>query len=134
MPGPPPPSQKDAGQVLRYAFDDEDGALRVDATISSGGSDLEIHYEDDSIAIGDPNSNNILSINADGAANVNVANSIINVPYDYVALTNTIIDAQTVPTTVRFYAGGSGGTLVATLMLTYDSGANLLTVTKTPQV
>lgn len=130
----PPPTLKDANQVLRYAFNDADGALRVDATIQPGGADLEIHYADDSIAIGDPSSDNILSINDNGAANVNVVNSIINVPYDYVALTNTVIGGQTVPTTVQFYAGGSSGTLVATLVLTYDSGANLLTVTKTPQV
>jgi hypothetical protein len=129
----PPPSQKDGNQVLRYAFNDTDGSLRVDATIS-GGTDLEIHYADDSIAIGDPASDNVLSINPNGAANVNVTNSIINVPYDYVHLTNSVIGGQTVPTTVQFYAGGSSGTLVATLVLTYDSGANLQTVTKTPVV
>ncbi len=48
----PPPSQKDAQQVLKYAFDDAKGKLRVDAVISPSGTDLEIHHEDDSIAIG----------------------------------------------------------------------------------
>lgn len=48
----PPPSQKDGQQVLKYAFDDVTGKLRVDATISPSGSDLEIDHTDDSIAIG----------------------------------------------------------------------------------
>jgi hypothetical protein len=50
----PPPSQKDGQQVLKYAFDDASGKLRVNATISPSGTDLEIHHEDDSIAIGTP--------------------------------------------------------------------------------
>lgn len=48
----PSPSQKDGQQVLKYAFDDATGKLRVDATISPSGTDLEIHNTDDSIAIG----------------------------------------------------------------------------------
>lgn len=63
----PPPSNKDGMQVLRHAFDDGSGRIRTDAVISPGGSDLEIQYQDDSIAIGDPASNNILSINGDGS-------------------------------------------------------------------
>lgn len=50
----PPPTQKDADQVLRYSFDDLNGRIRVDAVISPSGHDLEIHHEDDSIAIGTP--------------------------------------------------------------------------------
>ena len=34
------PTQKDADQVLRYAFDDQDNALRVDATISGSSISL----------------------------------------------------------------------------------------------
>jgi len=82
MPAPPGMSPKDANQVLRSVMDDTENRLRVDAVISPDGSDLEIHYADDSIAIGDPLVINILTINSNGAANVNVANSIINVPYD----------------------------------------------------
>jgi len=48
----PPPSNKDHGQVLQYAFDDASGRIRTDAVISPDGHDLEISHLDDSIAIG----------------------------------------------------------------------------------
>lgn len=66
----PNPTQKDGLQVLKYAFEDDTGRIRVDAVISPDGHDLEIHYQDDSIAIGDPASDNILAINSDGSINV----------------------------------------------------------------
>lgn len=72
----PAPSQKDGFQVLKYAFDDPTGTLRTTATIAPGGADLEIHYEDDSIAIGDPSSNNILKINSDGSINVSSSGAL----------------------------------------------------------
>jgi hypothetical protein len=70
MPVPPGMSPKDANQVLRAVMDDTENRLRVDAIISPDGTDLEIHYQDDSIAIGDPSSDNILAINSDGSINV----------------------------------------------------------------
>lgn len=72
MPTPPGMSPKDGNQVLRAVMDDANNRLRVDAVISPSGHDLEINYQDDSIAIGDPNSNNILAINPDGSINANV--------------------------------------------------------------
>jgi hypothetical protein len=126
MPGPPPPSQKDAGQVLRYAFDDEDGALRVDATISSGGSDLEIHYEDDSIAIGDPASDNILAINKDGSIK---QVQLFNIPFDAITATYPT-DTQEV---YQSRIGGITGTVQQTLTVNYTdmTKALLLNVFRT---
>lgn len=46
-------------------------------------------------------------------------------PYDYVSLT-----PPSLPTSITFYTGGSGGTLVATLTLTY-SGTDLSSVART---
>lgn len=68
----PPPTQKDANQVLRYSFDDATGTIRTTTTLEPGGSDLEIHYTDDSIAIGDPATDNILGITVNHEAKVDI--------------------------------------------------------------
>lgn len=51
----PPPSKLDAQQVLKHAFDDVNGRLRTDATISGDVvvSDINITHVDDSIRLGD---------------------------------------------------------------------------------
>lgn len=50
----PPPSRLDGHQVLQHSFDDANGRLRVDATLSPGGtSEIIINHADDSIRIGD---------------------------------------------------------------------------------
>jgi hypothetical protein len=125
----PAPSRKDGQQVLQYAFDDATGKLRVDAVISPSGHDLQIDYTDDSIAIGDPASNNLLAINSDGSVNVNSNNVLVNKPFDYLAA------AYPSPTTevYTYRLGGAGGTLQATVTVTYTdaSKANLLSVVKT---
>lgn len=77
MPTPPGLSQKDADQVLRAVMDDDTNRLRVDAIISPDGHDLEINYQDDSIAIGDPASDNILAINSDGSINAHITGDAI---------------------------------------------------------
>ncbi len=112
MSTPPPPSQKDAGQILRYAFDDADGALRVDATISAGGSDLEIHYIDDSIAIGDPASNNILAINKDGSVKTI---QLLTLPFDAITATYPSGTQEIYQSRI----GGITGTVQQTLTVNY---------------
>lgn len=79
MPLPPGLSQKDADQVLRAVMDDDTNRLRVDAVISPSGHDLEIHYQDDSIAIGDPASDNILAIQSDGSIKVDIQDTSLEV-------------------------------------------------------
>lgn len=54
-------------------------------------------------------------------------NTLIPVAYDYVALSPT----GTNPTTIVYKTGGSGGTTVATLTLTYDGNNNVQTVART---
>ena len=46
--------------------------------------------------------------------------------YDYIALGYTGSNL----TTVRYYQGGSGGTLMVTLTLAYDGSGNLTSVTR----
>jgi len=60
-----------------------------------------------------------------------VGSALVTDAYDYIALTNSSIGGSTVPTTIVYKTGGASGTVVATLVLTYDGSANLLTVTKT---
>lgn len=55
--------------------------------------------------------------------------SIVTAAYDYIAITS--YNAANDPLIIQFRTGGSGGTLVATLTLTYDGSGNLSTVTKT---
>jgi hypothetical protein len=50
----PPPSKLDGSQVLQGSFDEANGRLRVDATLSPGGtSEIIIDHADDSIRLGD---------------------------------------------------------------------------------
>lgn len=60
-----------------------------------------------------------------------ISGALVTEPYDYIELTyvpsgNGVGEIQT----VTYKLGGSGGTLVATLTLTYDSSNKLLTVTR----
>lgn len=59
--------------------------------------------------------------------NVIVENTLVPASFDYVAMNPT----GTNPTTIVYKTGGSGGTTVATLTLTYDGNNNVQTVTKT---
>ena len=54
-------------------------------------------------------------------------NTLIPAEFDYVSLSPT----GTNPTTITYKTGGSGGTTVATLTLTYDANNNVQTVTRT---
>lgn len=98
----PPPSPLDGNQVLQHAFDDVNGRLRVDATVSAsvgtvtiedldgdnleinpdgslnvvntGSTEVEIDAADgDNIAISD--GTNTLDVNSDGSINVQIAST-----------------------------------------------------------
>lgn len=70
-----PMSKRDADQVLRYAFDDATGRLRVDAEVSVGSIPVEIDATSgDNIAISD--GTDTLLINSDGSINVAVTGDI----------------------------------------------------------
>lgn len=57
-----------------------------------------------------------------------VASGLIPKEYDYISFS----PATDAPTTILFKTGGSGGTLVATLTITYGtSGSDVSTVTRT---
>ena len=72
------------------------------------------------------------------AADLEVANNILEAiagfvtdPYDYVALTYVAAgNGEGQVETATYKSGGSGGTTVATLTLTYDSSHRIADVTK----
>lgn len=77
--------------------------------------------------IGPAPDNNQLNVNADGSINeINLA-QLIPFEFNEIDLTNSTIGGQVVPTTVVYK---QIGTTVATLVLTYDGSANLLTVVR----
>ena len=124
----PAPSNKDGQQVLKYAFDDATGRLRTDAVISPDGHDLEIHYQDDSIAIGDPTTDTIMTVNPDGSTNVRMSNTLITEPFDYISVG---YPSSTVET-YTYKMGGAGGSLIGVVTVSYvDATKNqLLSVAK----
>lgn len=83
MPVPTNPNRSDLDQtqILQRSFDESADRLRVDADISIDSATVivETSYTTDSMAIGDPNTDNILKINADGSID---ANTIISMADD----------------------------------------------------
>jgi len=112
MPVPPGLSPKDANQVLRAVMDDDNNRLRVDAVISPDGHDLEINYTDDSIAIGDPTSDNILSINDDGSVKTV---QLFTLPFDAITVTYPSTTQEVYKTRV----GGISGAVQQTATVNY---------------
>lgn len=66
----PPPTKLDANQAIQGAYDDAQGRLRVDASVTATIGDVVINADESSIAIQDPSNNNVLHINNDGSINV----------------------------------------------------------------
>lgn len=119
MPTPPGMSPKDSNQVLRAVMDDDTNRLRVDAVISPDGHDLEIHYQDDSIAIGDPASDNILAINTDGSLKTV---QLFTLPFDAITATYPSPTQEVYKSRV----GGIGGTVQQTLTINYTDATKVL--------
>lgn len=126
MPTPPGLSPKDSNQVLRAVMDDDTNRLRVDAVISPDGHDLEIHYQDDSIAIGDPNSDNILAIESDGSIKTV---QLFNEPYDAITATYPTATQEVFQSRI----GGISGTIQQTVTVNYTDSSKdfILNVART---
>jgi hypothetical protein len=92
--------------------------VAFDGTVSIG----DVHI------IGRAPDNNELDVNGDGSINtVNLA-QLVPKEFNEIDLTNSVIAGQTVPTVVTYKLASS---IVATLTLTYDGSANLLSVVRT---
>ena len=60
---------------------------------------------------------------------IETLNSLVPSAYDYIAM---VYNGSNLLTTASFYEGGSDGTLISSLVLTYDGSNNLIAVAKTP--
>lgn len=92
--------------------------VSFDGTISIG----------DVTVIGTAPDHNPLEPNADGSLNTISLAQLVPFEFNEIDLTNSVIAGQTVPTTVIYKQASA---TVATLTLTYDGSANLLSVVRT---
>lgn len=67
----------DQTQIFQRSFDETEDRIRVDAALSVDSATIvvETNYLTDSMAIGDPVTNNILKINNDGSIDANITGS-----------------------------------------------------------
>lgn len=76
MPAPTNPNRSDLDQtqIIQRAFDESTDRLRVDAEITAQSITVEVDldYQDDSVSIGDPVTNGILTIYPNGSIDANV--------------------------------------------------------------
>lgn len=96
------PTEKDANQTLRYAFDDATNSFRTTATFA-GTISVELDATTDSVAIGD--GTNTLAINPDGSINI-----VGDIPVTNPANRNT---GSAVPVQATQVAGSDGVNLRA---------------------
>jgi hypothetical protein len=111
----PPASRLDASQVLRHAFDDESGTLRVnsEATVVVGSVEVALDHQTDSIKIGD----GIRTVDVAEDNSLKVTGGLIKEPFDYFTGSHT-----STTSTYVFRNGGVSGELVATVNITYVDG------------
>lgn len=130
-------SRRDFPQILQSVYDDATKALRVegDITVSNpsvGPNGSTAPTSSDQVAGQDP-SGNLQPLQTDAAGDLkvlSVGGSLTPFAYDYLNITyiNSGNGAGQ-PGTIQYYVGGSGGTLVKTMTVTYNASNNPLTVT-----
>jgi hypothetical protein len=92
--------------------------IAFDGTVNIG----DVHI------LGRSPANNELDVNADGSLNTIELAQLVPFEFNEIDLTNSVIGGQTVPTIVVYKLASA---TVATLTLTYDGSANLLSVVRT---
>ena len=78
-------SDLDQQQIIQRAFEESTDRLRVDAEVSAVIGDVQIDASTSSVAIGDRNTGNLLTVNADGSINVD---TVIHSTTDNIAIGN----------------------------------------------
>jgi hypothetical protein len=68
----PFPSNLSEQQIIQQAYDESEQRLRVDAIVTATIADVIIHASESSIAIGDQNTGNLMTVNADGSINADI--------------------------------------------------------------
>lgn len=69
----------------------------------------------------------LIKLSGDSFTNVTQLNALIPSAYDYISLSYTGSNL----TGAVFKSGGAGGTMIATLTITYDGSNNITSVTRT---
>lgn len=115
--------------------------LAVDAEVTVSGVTVNLDAftkvpPDNAIAVGteDGTKNGIkhaIKIDPNGNLNVIDMGKLVPEIFDDVDVTNSVIAGETVPTLLQYFTGGPSGTLVATLTVTYDGGANITRIRRT---
>ena len=67
-----PYTHLDQNLILQRIFEETEDRIRVDAVVTATIADVIINAEESNIAIKDPISGNILSVNADGSINADI--------------------------------------------------------------
>lgn len=108
----PAASKLDSSQVLRHAFDDESGSLRVntEATVVAGSFEVSVDHQTDSVKIGD--GINTVDVTQDNS--LKVSSGIVKEKFDYFS------GQHTATTSIYTYKnGGPSGSIVATVTINY---------------
>lgn len=108
----PAASKLDSSQVLRHAFDDESGSLRVntEATVVAGSFEVSVDHQTDSVKIGD--GINTVDVTQDNS--LKVSSGIVKEKFDYFS------GQHTATTSIYTYRnGGPLGSIVATVTINY---------------
>jgi hypothetical protein len=103
-------SNLDSGHVLKYAFDESTGRIRVDAQVTaniSGEQEVIISHTDDSIKVGD--GTNLAAINSDGA--IKVSGGLVKSRFNNIQASHTATTSQ--------YVYKLNSTTVSTVDITY---------------
>jgi len=128
MSAPTPRTELDSSQVIQSVYDEINVALQVEDINIAAAYDpthTAIKTEDVVLDQAYDATNNAIRVEQ-------VTGVLVPEPYDYLALTYVASgNGAGQIYQVKYYLGGSGGTLEATLTLGYDSNNNLITVART---
>ena len=130
----PNASQLSEEQIIQQVFDPANNALRTDAFVQVDTINAELTVDikaasGDDISIASQDGTKHLDVNSDGSINVDIKNTLITEPFDYIS--------ATYPTATReiytYKFGGAGGTLVGTITVDYTDALKefITTVVKT---
>lgn len=111
----PPASKLDAAQVLKHAFDDVSGSLRVnsEATVVAGTIEVAVDHQTDSVRIGD--GNRLADITEDNS--LKVSGGLVKEYFDYFSGTHTSTSSV-----YTYRNGGPSGQIVSVVTITYVDG------------
>ena len=108
----PSASKLDSSQVLRHAFDDESGSLRVntEATVVAGSFEVSVDHQTDSVKIGD----GINTVDVASDNSLKVSSGIVKEKFDYFSGQHTATSS-----TYTYRNGGPSGSIVAIVTINY---------------